>query len=108
MTKDKPQAPAGQGNDLIERLDRFGRRDKRSKFLAKMSAAYLHLEAAAALKAQAAEMERLREALEWYDHQARNCRKITSEGGVARSALDRDGGNRARTALTPETGGGDE
>lgn len=45
------------------------------------------------------EHKRLREALEWYEQRATNCRKITSEGDVARRELDADGGNKARSAL---------
>lgn len=41
----------------------------------------------------------MREALEWYEQQARDCRKITMEGDTARVALDKDGGARARAAL---------
>jgi hypothetical protein len=39
------------------------------------------------------------EALQWYEEQTRNCRKITSEGQAARANLDADGGLRARVAL---------
>jgi DNA repair ATPase RecN len=46
-----------------------------------------------------AEIARLREALNWYEKQANDCRKITREGDDARYALDRDGGERARAAL---------
>lgn len=48
---------------------------------------------------QAAEIARLREALEWYGEQARLCRLITSEGDKGRHALDADGGKRAHAAL---------
>ena len=44
--------------------------------------------------------ETLAGALDWYEKQANDCRKITSEGDNARYALDRDGGERARQALT--------
>jgi len=56
-------------------------------------------ESAASLSAAADELERLREALRWYEEKARDCRKIHSEGDDARLALDRDGGFRARAAL---------
>lgn len=48
-----------------------------------------------------AEIERLKAALEWYAEMADKCRRITSEGEVARNALDADGGKRARAALQP-------
>lgn len=38
-------------------------------------------------------------ALRWYEQQARDCRKIHSEGDAARQELDKDGGQRARAAL---------
>lgn len=59
-------------------------------------------EIANALASQAAEIERLREALEWYAEQARLCRLITSEGDAGRHALSDDGGKRARAALNGE------
>jgi hypothetical protein len=46
------------------------------------------------------EVERLREALEWYAEQSEGCRKIGSVGDPHRQALARDGGQRARAALT--------
>ena len=46
-----------------------------------------------------AEVERLREALLWYERQASDYRKITTEGDDARYALQRDGGALARAAL---------
>lgn len=49
-----------------------------------------------------AEVEQLREALEWYGEQARRCR---SEGTNARHNLMMDAGDRARAALK---GGGHE
>lgn len=56
-----------------------------------------------------AQLSTAREALEWYEEQVRNCRKITREGDGARQQLDRDGGERALTALaliqTPEGDG---
>jgi hypothetical protein len=39
-------------------------------------------------------------ALRWYEEMAAGCRKVTSEGETARRALDRDGGQRARAALS--------
>jgi hypothetical protein len=54
----------------------------------------------AELRQLRAERDRLREALEWYEEQVQNCRKLT--GHDARSALDRDGGKRARAALGGE------
>ena len=39
------------------------------------------------------------EALEWYSEHVLGCRKTTSEGEQYRTALDRDGGARARAAL---------
>lgn len=46
----------------------------------------------------------MREALEWYAAKAAACRKITPEGDEGRSALDRDGGERARGALASDAG----
>lgn len=46
-----------------------------------------------------AEVERMREALRWYEAQVNDCRKVTREGDDARYALDRDGGEKARAAL---------
>ncbi len=49
----------------------------------------------------------LREALEWYEDSSAGCRKIGHAGDYYRIALDRDGGNRARAALslaTPASG----
>lgn len=48
-------------------------------------------------------LAKAREALEWYSKQVRDCRKITSEGEDARHALEADGGQRARAALTSES-----
>ena len=48
----------------------------------------------------------LAEALDWYALQVENCRKATSEGEEARKALDRDGGQRARAALSLARGEG--
>lgn len=52
-----------------------------------------------------AEIDRLRQTLEWYAEQARLCRLIHSEGDAGRHALSEDGGKRAQQALTaiPET-----
>jgi len=58
-----------------------------------------------------ADNERLRAALEWYAEQVGHCRKIGTipEGEAARHALSKDGGERARQALTTTAdGGGDE
>lgn len=41
----------------------------------------------------------LEAALGWYAEQVRDCRKISKDGDVARTKLDRDGGNKARAAL---------
>ena len=57
----------------------------------------------ALIETQAREIERLREALGWYEKQANDCRKITREGDDARYALDRDGGERARAALAGDS-----
>lgn len=46
------------------------------------------------------EIERLRNALEWYAKHAAGCRKIPSEGDTSRQALDADGGKLARDALS--------
>jgi len=42
----------------------------------------------------------MREALAWYAKQAKDCRKITSEGSIAREALDADYGDKAAKPLT--------
>lgn len=47
-----------------------------------------------------ARVKAARDALEWYAVEVADCRKISSDGNVARAKLDRDGGHRARTALT--------
>lgn len=49
-----------------------------------------------------AENEKLREALRWYEEKVAECRKIGSLGDNARQALDRDGGFRARDALSQQ------
>lgn len=49
-------------------------------------------------------------ALDWYAEKVAACRKVTSEGDAARQELDRDGGERARSAiadLPPATGEGE-
>ena len=56
----------------------------------------------AELWAAKAEVERLREALRWYEEKVAECRKIGSLGDNARQALDRDGGFRARDALSQQ------
>lgn len=55
------------------------------------------------LDAAEAEHDALAKALEWYEEQARLCRKLTDDGHVARIALDADGGKRAREALSTLT-----
>lgn len=45
-----------------------------------------------------AKVERMDEALVWYETKVANCRKITNEGTGARNALDRDGGAIAAAA----------
>ena len=50
------------------------------------------------------EVQRLREALEWYAEKAKQCRKIGADGDNARQALDLDGGFRALDALAASTG----
>lgn len=56
----------------------------------------------AELGAAKAENDRLREALRWYEEKVAECRKIGSLGDNARQALDRDGGFRARDALSQQ------
>lgn len=56
--------------------------------------------AARAIEALEAEKAKKDEALDWYAIQVAACRKITHEGDTARSTLDRDGGSRARAALS--------
>lgn len=51
------------------------------------------------IKAQQAEIARLREALVWYGEQTRLCRLTHSEGDEGRDNLSNDGGKRARAAL---------
>lgn len=45
------------------------------------------------------EVKALVGAVKWYAEQAAGCRKIGGDGDVARQALHRDGGQRARSAL---------
>lgn len=53
----------------------------------------------ATIRAQAAQIAAMREALEWYGEQSRLCRLIHREGDPGRKALDDDGGKRASAAL---------
>ncbi|EMR4171975.1 hypothetical protein R2537_007004 [Pseudomonas aeruginosa] len=46
-----------------------------------------------------------REALSWYAEQVADCRKFGSDGDAARQALDKDGGQRARAALSATQAG---
>lgn len=46
----------------------------------------------------------MKKALEWYETKVRDCRKITSDGDIARHDLDSDGGKRARIALEKARG----
>ena len=65
------------------------------------------LEDLAAFRANApaqSEVQRLREALEWYAEKSKQCRKIGADGDNARQALDLDGGFRALDALAASTG----
>ena len=50
---------------------------------------------------QAAEIERLREALQWYADKTNDCNRFGSDGDAARDALTKDTGDRARQALPP-------
>ena len=61
----------------------------------------------AAHEALQAECDALAKALEWYSEQVLGCRKTTSEGEQYRTALDRDGGARARAALAAHRKGGE-
>ena len=56
---------------------------------------HLHVECSGHI----ASLATMREALEWYEVQVRNCRKLGNDGHAARAALDRDGGDFARRAL---------
>jgi len=51
------------------------------------------------LIAAEAEVEALTAALEWYADKVEKCRNLLAVGDAARSALDADGGARARAAL---------
>lgn len=50
-----------------------------------------------------AQVEVLREALHWYAEHVAGCRKIGSVGEPFQQALARDGGQKARAALTPSS-----
>jgi uncharacterized protein (UPF0335 family) len=62
--------------------------------------------AEARAEALQAEIDKYGEALDWYGKMAADCRKISRDGEIARQALDRDGGSRAR-ALSNAEGTGD-
>jgi hypothetical protein len=62
--------------------------------------------AEARAEALQAEIDKYAEALDWYGKMAADCRKISRDGEIARQALDRDGGSRAR-ALSNAEGAGD-
>jgi hypothetical protein len=47
-------------------------------------------------------IEELEAALEWYAAHVPDCRKLGRDGDEARGKLDRDGGTKAREALTGE------
>jgi hypothetical protein len=53
----------------------------------------------AGLHPTSSDVERMRDALEWYGEQARLARLIHSEGDAGRHALAEDGGKRARAIL---------
>lgn len=61
--------------------------------------AYAALEAVENAAPQAS-AENAYKALSWYAEQVAGCRKFGSDGEAARHALDRDGGERARAALS--------
>lgn len=72
-----------------------------------MDAHYLHApDVLAALLAERdaleAENQRLRDALVWYEEQARLCRLVHSGGNSGRHALQADGGAKARAALAEQ------
>ena len=48
---------------------------------------------------QKADILSIKNALEFYELNGRNCRKVHSEGEVARKNLDKDGGELARKAF---------
>jgi hypothetical protein len=70
----------------------------------------LRFEAAAALEQQAAQIEAMRAALEWYADEARSCEKNSKAGGYSAgealvasvTVLALDGGKRADAALRQE------
>ena len=47
-----------------------------------------------------AKIAELQTALEWYAAHVADCRKLGTVGEVARTKLDRDGGSKARAAIT--------
>jgi len=57
---------------------------------------------AEAIGSQAAEIERLRAALDWYEPRLNMCNNFASEGHNARDDLAKDRGERARAALAQE------
>ena len=52
-----------------------------------------------------AENKRLREALEWYEPRLDGCNAYGSDGNIARDALAKDRGARARAALSGPASG---
>lgn len=67
---------------------------------------YIPPEAMKEIVSLRARVERLEEALRWYEGRVRDCRKLHSEGERARWELDSDGGARARAALSTSAEGG--
>jgi hypothetical protein len=65
-------------------------------------------DAADDIRAAAAHIERLEEALRWYEERLRDCRKVTREGDEARAQLSSDRGDRARAALSASAEGEEE
>lgn len=63
---------------------------------------YHHADTVTALQA---EVDRLREALNWYADKAENCDRHGAEGDGARYALAKDTGSRARAALQEDSNG---
>lgn len=57
-------------------------------------------DALAEIERLTAQVEMMREALEWYAKQGSGCRKLTSEGNDARRLLDADGGSLAHAAMS--------
>ena len=47
-----------------------------------------------------AKIDELKTTLEWYASHVADCRKLGRDGDVARGKLDRDGGSKARAAIT--------